>query len=625
MSDKFILNSPIVEISSKNKNYKEIVMLVHVLDEENGNGLTFTKEATEKYYNTLIDMPLVARYFPEQDRIGDHEPVFDENGYIIGFNTVPIGTITEAWIGDYQVNAIEKKLALFAKAKIWSYRFPEATRCIENLFSNGNLDTSVEVEVYKYSDDSTLLHRKVKEFSYLSNCILGKGVEPADPNAGVLSISQKEIAMAVKSDLELNLKKEDWGTGEKIEIDNSKESANTSGSWGNVNKTSLRNKILKASNYKSLVKEAYLIVEDGWLDSPSSHLKYPHHFISDGKLVIHKGGLIAARQYLAKNDPDNTSAISHLKKHYKTLEMEWDVEMNNKGGNDVPEKEVTFNFGKEMKIHFESNAMSHDDIRSALWDGLNSEKDENGWTIYRYSIEDVYDTYLVAYDYDDSKYYKMNYSINESENTVTIDKESAVEVKKEWVEINPSTTVVSSEDHEKEINKLKSQYEEEIATKENKIKELETEIEKLNKEIATKDEALEMNEKQYAEKIIKLGESITELQGKLEELQPIKEQYEQMKREKEEKELNEKREALKTFALNSKMIKEEEFENNEEIKNMIMEVNEVGIKALIAERIVEQATAEFNDQKGDVLINTKEPNDLLPQSRREKLYTPREN
>ena len=68
--------------------------------------------------------------------------------------------------------------------------------------------------------------------------------------------------------------KKEYGTGETIKVNKSKDSMSDS-SWGSVNKTELRKKVLEAKNYKSLVKDVYALVEDGWEDAPSSKLKYP--------------------------------------------------------------------------------------------------------------------------------------------------------------------------------------------------------------------------------------------------------------------------------------------------------------------------------------------------------------
>lgn len=119
------------------------------------------------------------------------------------------------------------------------------------------------------------------------------------------------------------LSKADWGTKEDITIDFSEKSASDT-TWGKVSKTSLRNEILAAKNYKSLVKSAYLVVEEGWMEAPSSHLKYPIAEIKDGKLVINKNGVIAASQMLAKerNRPYYVRALRKLNTLRRKLKMD---------------------------------------------------------------------------------------------------------------------------------------------------------------------------------------------------------------------------------------------------------------------------------------------------------------
>lgn len=117
--------------------------------------------------------------------------------------------------------------------------------------------------------------------------------------------------------------KDDLGKGEAIEVDKSKESM-VSGSWGNVDKTALRNKVLNASNYKSLVKDVYLLVEDGYEDHPSSSLKYPVMQISGGKLVYNRYGLGAALQ--RASGQNETEVVSKVHAIYKKLGIDGDQE-----------------------------------------------------------------------------------------------------------------------------------------------------------------------------------------------------------------------------------------------------------------------------------------------------------
>lgn len=102
-----------------------------------------------------------------------------------------------------------------------------------------------------------------------------------------------------------------------ITIDNSKE-ASTSGKWSNPEQR-LYEPII---DQKSALNEAYLIVEDGYKDAPSQHLKYPHHVIRNNKLIVHKDGVQAAYQRAKAQGVATGSVLNHIKKHYRELELD---------------------------------------------------------------------------------------------------------------------------------------------------------------------------------------------------------------------------------------------------------------------------------------------------------------
>lgn len=104
----------------------------------------------------------------------------------------------------------------------------------------------------------------------------------------------------------------------KIEIDNSKDAAINGESWENPGKA-LYGKLLEASNSESLVKEAYLVVEDGYKDAPSEKLKYPHHQVKDGKLVLNVAGVKAAFARASQMGIVSGSVKKHLERHYREL------------------------------------------------------------------------------------------------------------------------------------------------------------------------------------------------------------------------------------------------------------------------------------------------------------------
>lgn len=221
MKEKHSLGSSIIEISSKDNVTKEIVMVIHKIDMANANGLDFRLEQVEKYKDTILNKPVVAKYYPITDDLGDHEPIFDSNGNIVGLETIAIGTMKKAWIDDLTINSETTVKALYVKADLWNYKYPEIITCVEKLFNDGNSDSSVEVEIYAYGENPSQQYRYPTDYCYIGNALLGSTVPPADANAGVISIAQKEIAMAAHKDLEsLNGKEGDEQMSETKEVFN---------------------------------------------------------------------------------------------------------------------------------------------------------------------------------------------------------------------------------------------------------------------------------------------------------------------------------------------------------------------------------------------------------------------
>lgn len=97
--------------------------------------------------------------------------------------------------------------------------------------------------------------------------------------------------------------KEEYGMGAEVKVDKDKDSVSEK-EWSKVNKTALRNKVLEAKNYKDLVNDVYLVVEEGWEDAPSEKLKYPVMEIIGGKAVYNRYGLASALGYAKKDGED---------------------------------------------------------------------------------------------------------------------------------------------------------------------------------------------------------------------------------------------------------------------------------------------------------------------------------
>lgn len=115
------------------------------------------------------------------------------------------------------------------------------------------------------------------------------------------------------------------GTGDKIKISLTKKSASDD-SWSSVNKTKLRNDLLESSNYKDCIDKCYLVIEEGWEESPSESLKYPVCQIKDGTLVYNLNGVKNARARLKQNTDESyyKSATTKLNKIYLKLGLDED-------------------------------------------------------------------------------------------------------------------------------------------------------------------------------------------------------------------------------------------------------------------------------------------------------------
>lgn len=94
--------------------------------------------------------------------------------------------------------------------------------------------------------------------------------------------------------------------------------------------------------------------------------------------------------------------------------------------------------------------------------------------------------------------------------------------------------------------------------------------------------------------IIKANEKITSLKAEVENLAKYKEMFEKAELEKAEKELVEKQENLKKYAVKSGYITLDEVETSEEIKKLIDAVDENGIKAIIVDRLMAQKNDTVN-------------------------------
>lgn len=174
--------------------------------------------------------------------------------------------------------------------------------------------------------------------------------------------------------------------------------------WGDVDKTEMRNKIMEASNRAILVNFVYMLVEDGWEEAPSEHLKYPVAQLVDDTFYYNRYGLASALAYAKQEGEDEV--VSKIEKIYDKFNL--DVEKKE----DMAMKEIEF------------AAVNLNDMWEKVYVALNK-KDA-----YRFYIVGLYEEdnkkFAVIKD-SDANIYKVDYSYTE-EGLILADEYQKVEV-----------------------------------------------------------------------------------------------------------------------------------------------------------------------------------------------------
>ena len=285
-----------------------------------------------------------------------------------------------------------------------------------DMFVDDN-ERAVSVEMRVETENGDDLNDKVLSFSITAVTTLGKTVAPSCPESDVTFIrfSQEEADAYFNKMNEHNLTPLKKFAKERIEsmaktykIDKSKE-AMSDKAWGEVDKTAMRDKIMEADNKATLVKAVYMLVEDGWEEAPSEHLKYPVMELKGDTFVYNRDGLASALGYAKKEN--ETTVVNKIEKIYKKLDLD-----DNEGGKEEKMAEIEFsavNIG-DLWGHIYSAIHEHD-----AWD---------------YCIQGIYEEdnqkFAVLIDRD-QKLYRLNFSLTEEGFGYD---EELVEVKQEFTD-----------------------------------------------------------------------------------------------------------------------------------------------------------------------------------------------
>ena len=110
--------------------------------------------------------------------------------------------------------------------------------------------------------------------------------------------------------------------------------------WGKVDKTDIRDKVMDAENRDELVKAVYGVVEDGWQEASSEHLKYPLMQLVGDTFYYNRNALSSALAYAKQNNEQEV--INKVEKLYK------DFDLVDEGGEKMAEKKFDELEGREV-------------------------------------------------------------------------------------------------------------------------------------------------------------------------------------------------------------------------------------------------------------------------------------
>lgn len=213
---------------------------------------------------------------------------------------------------------------------------------VKKLLKDRKKKVSVEIAVLDSEMVDGVEH--IKEFDLKGITILGsrngiqvkEGIEGA--GLSILEVfdaarfsGQKQTIIQAYSQLEDDEKKKEDGNlaiedfEKALKVNKSKEAMSDT-SWGDVDKTELRKRVVEASNFKEIAYDVFLDLREGWEEGEVTKLKYPVMEIKGDELVYNRGALGSAKAYAEKNGEEEV--LKKLKAIYEHLDLDFEAKFD---------------------------------------------------------------------------------------------------------------------------------------------------------------------------------------------------------------------------------------------------------------------------------------------------------
>lgn len=433
----------------------------------NSHKLEISEEVLRKNASTVLGKWMVVK----MDFMGLDAEGHDPQEHIVGFfpknQEIEFVEDEEGYVRAYATAVISK---IYAKDYCKMF--------------DGDNERAVSIEMMCNTENGKDMDDKVLSFTIVGVTTLGKAIRPSIPESDVSFVRfSQEKATAYFSELnEHNLtplkkfaKERIASMAKTYKIDKSKEVMSDK-AWGEVDKTAMRDKIMEADNKATLVKAVYMLVEDGWEEAPSEHLKYPVMELKGDTFVYNRDGLASALGYAKKEN--ETTVVNKIEKIYKKLGLD---------------------DGKEVKSEMaevEFSAVNIGDMWSRIWDIIDQKHD--GYYIISGIYEEDNQKFAILKNRDQNLY-RLNFTLTE-EGLIASDE--VIEVKQEFT----YTDNIKRFSEPENVEQYQKFAEVEPEKEEMSLEEAMDKIANLESEIEKRDNIIMENEKSMKEKDIKLSD-----------------------------------------------------------------------------------------------------------------------
>ncbi|NFH40689.1 coiled-coil domain-containing protein [Clostridium sporogenes] len=285
---------------------------------------------------------------------------------------------------------------------------------------------------------------------------------------------------------------------------------------------------------------------------------------------------------------DSSKMISFNKKLNKAIYNQLNNKSENNGSdlNIKNNKMEGDNMAEPTKMFKKNCELSFDDIRSQIYMNLKDIMSEDEY--YDSYITECYNDYFVLSCWNDSshKYFKINYTKNDTSVSINYEDKAEVQLYQEWKEIP-------------EVQNCLNEKEEELTKANEKATELEKQLNEKEKTIKSLNEKINSTNTEKTEietKFNDVTDKLTSLNSMVENMKPIVDEY---NKEQFEKELNEMKStyekkfnsvnALEKFETDEvqELIKKA-LNKNEDGKNAIISLNKMVVDAITFDEEIER-------------------------------------